>query len=63
MAINVSVQYNGWLHPDIILLPQGYYHQGTRLNAMYRFCLCSLGHSILLLPPCLMMYHIVSVLF
>ena len=35
MAINVSVQYNGGLLPDIILLTQGYYHRGTRLNAIY----------------------------
>ena len=35
MAINVvSVQYNGGLLPDIILLTQCYYHRGTRLNAM-----------------------------
>ena len=36
MAINVSVQYNGGLLPDIILLThQGYYHDGgTRLDAM-----------------------------
>ena len=32
MAINVSVQYNGGLVPDIILLTQCYYHRGTRLN-------------------------------
>ena len=32
MAINTSVQYNGGLLPDIILLTQGYYHRGTRLN-------------------------------
>ena len=32
MAINVSVQYNGGLLPDIILLTQCYYHRGTRLN-------------------------------
>ena len=25
MAINISVQYNGGLFPDIILLTQGYY--------------------------------------
>ena len=33
MAINISVQYNGGLLPDIIiLLTQGYYyHRGTRL--------------------------------
>ena len=39
MAINnVSVQYNGGLLPDIILLTQGHYHnRGTRLNAMKRF--------------------------
>ena len=38
MAINVSVQYNGGLLPDIIrLLTQCYHHRGTRLNAMKRF--------------------------
>ena len=31
MVINISVQYNGGLLPDIILLAQGYYQQwGTR---------------------------------
>ena len=34
MAISISVQYNGGLFPDIILLTQGYYHRGTRLNTM-----------------------------
>ena len=38
MAINVSVQYDGGFLPDIILLIQCYYHRGTRLNAMKRFC-------------------------
>ena len=42
MAINVSVQYNGGLLPDIILLTQWYFHRGTRLNAMKRFWICSL---------------------
>ena len=42
MAMNISVQYNGGLLPDIILLSHCYYHRGTRLNAMKRFCLCSL---------------------
>ena len=42
MAINVSAQYNGGLLPDIILLTQCYHHRGTRLNAMKRFCICSL---------------------
>ena len=42
MAINVSVQYNGGLLPDVILLTQCYYHRGTRLNAMKRFCIYSL---------------------
>ena len=37
MAINVRVQYNGGLLPDIILLTQCYHHRGTRLNAMKRF--------------------------
>ena len=30
----ISVQYNGGLLPDIILLTQGDYHRGTRLNTM-----------------------------
>ena len=35
MAINISVQYNGGLLSDIIiLLTRGYYHRGTRLNTM-----------------------------
>ena len=34
MALNISVQYNGGLLPDIILLTQGYYHRGTRLNTV-----------------------------
>ena len=42
MTINVSVHYNGGLLADSILLTQGYYHRGTRVNAMKRFCLCSL---------------------
>ena len=44
MAINGSVQYNGGILPDIILLTQCYYHNnsGTHLNGMKRFCLCSL---------------------
>ena len=42
MAINVNVQYNGGLLPDIILLTQCYFHRGTRLNAMKRFFICSL---------------------
>ena len=42
MAINGSVQYNGGLLPDIILLAQAYYHGGTRLNVMKRFCICNL---------------------
>ena len=41
MAINVSVQYNGGLLP-IILLTQCYYHRGTRVNTIKRFCICSL---------------------
>ena len=34
MAVNISVQYNGGLLPDIILLTKGYYHRETRLNTM-----------------------------
>ena len=41
MAINVSVQYDGGFLPDIVLLTQCYYHRGTRLNAMKRFCIFS----------------------
>ena len=40
-AINVSVQYYGGFLPDIILLTQCYYHRGTHLNAMKRFCIFS----------------------
>ena len=36
-AINISVQYNDGLLPDILLLTHCYYHRGTRLNAMRRF--------------------------
>ena len=42
MATNISVKYNGGFLPDIILLTQCYYHRGTRLNAMEKFCICSL---------------------
>ena len=42
MAININVQDNGGLLPDIILLTQYYLHRGTCLNAMKRFCICSL---------------------
>ena len=46
MAINVNVQYNGGFLPDIILLTQCYLHRGTCLNAMKRFCICSLGSHL-----------------
>ena len=43
MAIYVNVQqYNDGLLPDIILLTQCYLHRGICLNAMKRFCICSL---------------------
>ena len=42
MAINVSVQYNGGLLPDIILLTQCYDQRETGLNVMKRFRICSL---------------------
>ena len=41
MAINVSIQYNGGLLPDIILLTQRYFHQVTRLNAMKKFLIAA----------------------
>ena len=53
MAIN-NVQYNGGFLPDIIRLTQCYYHRGTRLNAMKRFCLRSLWSHLNVLtffPP------------
>ena len=62
MVITISVQYNGGFLPDIILLTQGNYHWGTRLNTMWWLCIYSLCISILLLL-CLMVYYIVSVLF
>ena len=62
MVINISVQGNGGFLPDIILLTQGYYHRGTRLNTMEWLCLYSLCISILLLP-CLMVYYIVCFVF
>ena len=65
MVINISVHYNGGSLPNITLLPQGHYHRGTRLNTMQWLCIYSLPvcNSILLLPPCIMVYYIVSVLF
>ena len=44
MAINnVSVQHNGGFLLGILLFvdPMCYYDEGTRLNAMKRFCICS----------------------
>ena len=54
MAINVSVQYDGGFLPDIILLTQCYYHRGTRLNVMKRFCIFSFSSHLNVLtffPP------------
>ena len=49
MAINISVQYNGGLLPDVILLTRGYYHRGDRLSTMC-VCVCFLpirsGHQV-----------------
>ena len=45
MSINVNVQYYGGLLPDIILLTQGYFHRGTRSNALKRFRIYSLCPS------------------
>ena len=59
MVINISVKYNGGLLPDIILLTQGYYQWGTRLNTMQWLCTYSLCKCRLLLP-CVMVYYIVS---
>ena len=46
MAINITVQHSGGFLPGIILLTQCYYHRGTRLNAMKRFCICSLSSHL-----------------
>ena len=63
MVINISVQYNGCLLPDIILLTQGYYHWGTHVNTMQWLCIYSICNRISLLLPCVMVYDIVSGLF
>ena len=63
MVINISVQYNGGLLPDIILLTHGYYHWGTRLNTPcsgFVFIAYLVCNRILLLPPCVMVYYVVS---
>ena len=46
MAINVNVQYNGGLLPDILLLTYGYYHWGTRLNTMFWLCMYNINNTI-----------------
>ena len=46
MVINISVQYNGGLLPDIIMLTQGYYQWGIRLNTMWWLCTYSLCNVI-----------------
>ena len=65
MVINIiSVQYKGGFLPNsILLLTQGYYHWGTRLNTMWWLRIYSLCSISILLPPCVMVYDIVSVLF
>ena len=40
MSIKLCVWYDGGFLPDMLLLVLRYYHRGTRLNAMERFCLC-----------------------
>ena len=51
MLIYVSVPYNGGSLTDIIRLTQGYYHGGTRLNVMKKFCICSLWDNIFFYEP------------
>ena len=55
MAINVNVQYNDGLLPDIILLTQCYYHRGTPFKCHEEvFCICSLRSHLNVLtfyPP------------
>ena len=66
MAINISVQYNGGLLPDIILLSRGYYHRGTRLNIPCRGFVCTAFETVYYHYPIMfddVLYYIVSVLF
>ena len=37
-----TARRNGGFLPGVILLTQCYYHGGTRLNVIRRFCICSL---------------------
>ena len=56
MAINVSVQYNGGLLPDIILLTQCYFHRGTRSNKCHEEVL----YLQPLMPPIIKRFDIFS---
>ena len=40
MVIDISVQYNGGLLPDIIPLTQGYYYHVSGLLLMFFWCPC-----------------------
>ena len=51
MLIYVSVPYNGGSLTDILRLTQGYYHGGTRLNAMKKFCIWSLWDNSFFYEP------------
>ena len=46
MTINISLLYKDGLLAGIILLTQCYYHRGTRVNTMKRFCLCGLSSHL-----------------
>ena len=46
MVINISVQYNGGLLPDMIPLTQGYYHRGTPLTTIYRGFVCTAYETV-----------------
>ena len=52
MVINISVQYSGGLLPDIILLTQGYYQWGTRLNTTKWLCIYSLCNVYITTTMC-----------
>ena len=64
MVINISAQYNCGLLTDIILLTQGYYHWGTRLNTMYQggsgFVFIAYVIVYYYYHVCVMVYYIVS---
>ena len=48
MVIGVNAQYSDGLLSDIIMLSLCYYHRGTPLNAIKRFCVRSRPSGLLI---------------